>query len=67
MKKRMRVSNDLDQFCFVLFMQSLLRNFSRTCASIGNCLNRVGEPLSAHQPLKDDYQLVDEIGSSLPF
>jgi hypothetical protein len=66
-KKEVRVSNDINQFCVVLFIQSLLRNFPRTCVSIGNFLNRVEEPFSGPQPLKDDYQVVDEIGSSMPF
>jgi len=65
--KEMGVSNDINQFCVVLFIQCLLLNFSRTCASIGNFFNRVGEPYSGPQPLKDDYQVMDEIGSSMPF
>jgi hypothetical protein len=63
----MGVSNDINQFCVVLFIQSLFINLSRSCASIGNFLNRVGEPFSGPQSLRDDYQVMDEIGSSMPF
>jgi hypothetical protein len=63
----MGVLNDINQLCVVLFIQSLLLNFSRTYASVGNFFSLSGEPFSGPQPLKDDYQVMDEIGSSMPF